>query len=370
MNKLLFTPGPLTTSKSIKSEMLFDYGSRDDSIKQTITYIRKKLVKLACIKSQKHDLYTSILIPGSGTYTNEAVLNSCIIKNDTNNTLLIITNGKYGERLKDIAIKLSINIEILRYSEREDIKILEVEKMVQENDNIKYIAMVHHETSTGQINPIEKIGDIAKKYDKILIVDAMSSFGAFELDIYNFNIDFLISSSNKCIEGVPGFAYTICKISALQNSYHSNSISLDILEQWKNFEKNNEFRFTPPTHSVMAFSKALKELENNEGIQERITRYKENYSLLKIGMEKLGFKCFLPDTLQGYFITAFLYLDHPNFIFDQFYNILNNRGYILYSGCLTTIKTFRIGNIGQIYKKDIINLLENIKDTLNEMNIN
>ncbi len=370
MNKLLFTPGPLTTSVSIKREMLFDYGSRDNSFKKSIIFIRNELVKLACINSKKQDLYTSILMPGSGTYSNEAVLNSCIQKNDTNNTLLIIINGKYGNRLKDIALKLSINIKILTYSEQDAIQITDVEKIIKENDDIKYIAMVHHETSTGQINPIEQVGNISKKYNKVLIVDAMSSFGAFELDIYNFNIDFLISSSNKCLEGVPGLGFVICKISSLQNSNHSNSISLDILEQWKNFEKNNEFRFTPPTHSVMAFAKALDELENDEGMLGRIKRYKENYNILKIGMKKLGFKCFLSDDLQGYFITSFLYLENPNFIFDDFYNKLNDKGYILYAGCLTEIETFRIGNIGQIYEKDIINLLENIKVILNEMNIN
>ena len=238
--------------------------------------------------------------------------------------------------------------------------------MIKENNNIKYVAMVHHETSTGQINPIEKVGNITKKYNKILIVDAMSSFGGFELDIYNFNIDFLISSSNKCIEGVPGFAFTICKIDSLIKSTHSNSTSLDILEQWKNFENNNEFRFTPPTHAVIAFSQALKELEN-ETLNNRIKRYFENYITLKNGMESIGFKCFLPDNLQGYFIISFLYYNNLNI--DKFFNLMNTKGFVLYSGCLTTIKTFRIGNIGQLYKKDILNLLDNIKITLKEMNI-
>lgn len=370
MNKLLFTPGPLNTSKDVKNEMLYDYGSRDESFKNNITYIRNTLVNIACNNSKTNSLYTTVLIPGSGTYANEAVLNSCIPKNDDNNKLLIVSNGKYGNRLYDISKKLSINVELLSYPESESIEIASVERFVKENENIKYIAMVHHETSTGQINPIDIIGKISKKYNKIFIVDAMSSFGAFDLDIYDFNIDFLISSASKCIEGVPGFAFALCKIDVLQKSIYSNSVSLDILDQWNNFEKNNEFRFTPPTHSVMAFTKALYELENNETVYGRINRYKQNNETLTKGMEKLGFKCFLPHSEQGYFITSFLYLQHSNFMFDNFYNILSNKGYILYSGCLTQTKTFRIGNIGQISNKDIMNLLENIKQTLIEMNIN
>ena len=369
MDKLLFTPGPLTTTESVKKSMLIDLGPRDNEFKEKITYIRDNLTKLACHKSNKHDLYTTVLIPGSGTYTNEAVINSCIPKNNISNKLLIISNGKYGDRLKTIANKLSINIVTLKYLDTENIKIKDVKEIIQNDKNIKYIAMVHHETSSGQINNLQEIGLLCKTHNICFIVDAMSSFGGIELDIYDFNIDFLISSSNKCIEGTPGFAFTICKIDSLIKSTHSNSTSLDILEQWKNFENNNEFRFTPPTHAVIAFSQALKELLENETLNNRINRYFENYITLKNGMESIGFKCFLPDNLQGHFITSFLYYNHDNFNFDKFYNLMNTKGFVLYSGCLTTIKTFRIGNIGQLYKKDILNLLDNIKITLKEMNI-
>ena len=371
MKQILFTPGPLTTSDDVKKSMLKDYGSRDDDFIKIIKNIRNKLLDLACIHSKKIDLYTCVLIQGSGTYSIEATLNSLIPKNDTNdknNQLLIISNGKYGDRLKDISNKSNICNEIIRFDESEKIGIDLVKKTISENKNIKYLAMIHHETSTGQLNSLSQISDLCKQYNITFIVDSMSAFGAVDLDIYDMNIDFLISSSNKCLEGVPGFSYVICNKDKLKECIYSSSLCLDILDQYNNFELNGQFRFTPPTHTLLAFNYALNEYEKLGGLQARINKYKNNYMYLKSEMVKLGFRCFLNDEQQGYFITSFHYFDNEQFSFNDFYDYLKQNGLIIYPGKTTKLPTFRIGNIGNITKDDITNLLHKIKEYLDTIN--
>jgi 2-aminoethylphosphonate-pyruvate transaminase len=367
MNNKLFTPGPLTTSAEVKNSMLCDYGSRDDDFLKIIANIRNKLVNIACYKSKKQDEYTTVLLQGSGTYCVEAVLNSCIPKKDEHNKLLLIINGKYGDRMKQIAQKMDISIVTLEYDETEEIKLIDVEKFLQEDKNIKYVGMIHHETSTGQINSVSKIGKFLKNNDVTFIVDSMSAFGAIEIDIFDDGIDFLISSSNKCFEGVPGFAYTICNKEKLFKSTYSTSICFDLLEQWNNFEKTKQFRFTPPTHIIVAFNKALEEYEEEGGLIARMTRYKENYNILVEGMQQLGFTTFLPKELQGYFITSFLYLN-TQFDFNNYYDFLKDNNIIIYPGKTTKTPSFRIGNIGKLFKNDMEKLLNLTKKYIQLLN--
>jgi len=357
----LFTPGPLTTSDEIKRSMLCDYGSRDEDFLRIVKTVRDKITSLACIKSHMNNEFTTVLMQGSGTFSVEATLNSCIPKRDIDNKLLVIVNGSYGKRMLTIAKKMGICAEILEFDETKCIDINMVEETLSADKNIKYVGMVHHETSTGNMNDVPSIGKMLRARNITFIVDSMSAFGAVDIDIYEDGIDFLVSSANKCIEGVPGFAYAICNKTKLLQSIHSTSVSLDLLDQWNNFEKTGQFRFTPPTHTIVAFNKAIADYEKEGGLNARIDKYKKHYSVLYNGMIKMGFVPFLPVNMQGYFITSFLY-PKENFNFTSFYNHLKDNGLVIYPGKTTNIPSFRIGNIGNLYLSDIEKLLTTIDE--------
>ena len=360
MSGKLFTPGPLTTSDEVKRSMLCDYGSRDDDFLRIVKTVREKLTGLACIKSNMNSEFTTVLMQGSGTFSVEATLNSCIPKRDMTNKLLVIVNGSYGKRMLIIAKKMEICVEMLEFDERSSIDISLVEEILNADKDIKYVGMIHHETSTGNMNEVASIGKILKDRNITFIVDSMSAFGAVDIDVYEDGIDFLVSSANKCIEGVPGFAYAICNKSKLIQSTHSTSVSLDLLEQWNNFEKTGQFRFTPPTHTIVAFNKAIADYEKEGGLNARVEKYKKRYSLLYNGMTKMGFLPFLPVDMQGYFITSFLY-PSEDFDFKSFYNHLKDNDLIIYPGKTTNIPSFRIGNIGNLQISDIEKLLTTIE---------
>ena len=366
MDSKLFTPGPLTTSLTVKKAMLYDLGSRDDDFLDIVNDVRSRLTKLACHRSNQVNDYTTVLMQGSGTFSVESVINSCIPKRDPNTKFLVLINGKYAERMKKIAEKAEIVVESIDYSELDKINLDDLKVTLEKDKNIKYVGMIHHETSTGQLNNISEVGNYLKDKNITFIVDSMSAFGAVDIDIHESKIDFLVSSANKCIEGVPGFAFAICNKEKLKSSTFATSLSLDLLDQWNNLEKSGQFRFTPPTHTILAFHKALIEYEEEGGLTGRMTRYKENHNLLQKGMTNLGFKSFLPLELQGYFITSFLY-PKDNFNFNDFYEYLKSHGLVIYPGKTTDIPSFRIGNIGKLYLKDIENLLDKVKTYINKI---
>jgi 2-aminoethylphosphonate-pyruvate transaminase len=365
MKKFLFTPGPLTTSRTVKEAMLEDMGSRDHEFMDAIKVIRTQLLTIGHVSKELG--YESVIVQGSGTFGVESVISSVVKKEDK---LLVIANGAYGERIIKMAKIHQLNLLELRFEEDEIISPSVTEEFIRSNPGITHIACIHSETTTGLFNPIEEIGAVCKAHGIIFIVDAMSSFGGVEIDIKKCNIDFLLSSSNKCIEGVPGFAFAICKKTELEKSKgNGRSLSLDLYDQWAGLEANGQFRFTPPTLSLMAFRQALRELDAEGGVKARELRYKTNKQLLDKGMEALGFQQYLKPEIQGHIISSFLYPSDPGFNFEQFYKKLNDRGCIIYPGKLSKTNAFRIGNIGQIFPEDITYLLNAIKQVIQEEGI-
>lgn len=364
-NQLLFTPGPLTTSKTVKEAMLQDMGSRDYAFINAVKDIRNGLLQLAHVS--KEEGYECVIMQGSGTFGIESVISSVVGKNDT---LLILANGAYGERIAKMAAIHQLNHHVVRFSEDEIVTPETTGEFLQAHPEVTHVACIHSETTTGLFNPITEIGAICKKYNKVFIVDAMSSFGGVEMDMKKMQIDFLVSSSNKCIEGVPGFAFALCKKTELEKAKgQARSLSLDIHEQWAGLEASGQFRFTPPTLSIMAFRQALRELEEEGGIKAREERYKTNKRILDAGMAELGFKQYLRPEIQGHIITSFLYPDDANFSFENFYKKLNERGFVIYPGKLGKTDAFRIGNIGQIFPADVKALIVAVKEVLEEENV-
>ncbi|HEX5024717.1 MAG TPA: 2-aminoethylphosphonate--pyruvate transaminase [Agriterribacter sp.] len=359
---LLFTPGPLTTSLSVKQAMLKDMGSRDHVFMNAVKDIRNGLLHLAHVS--KDDGYECVIMQGSGTFAVESVVSSVVAQKDK---LLILANGAYGERIVKMAKIHRLDHEVLRFDEDAVVTPGTTEQVLKDNPGITHVACIHSETTTGLFNPITEIGAVCKKYGKVFIVDAMSSFGGVEMDMKAMHIDFLVSSSNKCIEGVPGFAFALCLRSELEKARgQARSLSLDLYEQWAGLEANGQFRFTPPTLSIMAFAQAMKELEAEGGIPARERRYKTNKQILDEGMTALGFRFYIKPGIQGHIITSFLYPADPAFNFEQFYRKLNDRGFVIYPGKLSKADAFRIGNIGQIFPADVKALLAAVEEVLKE----
>ncbi|MBQ0268191.1 2-aminoethylphosphonate--pyruvate transaminase [Providencia huaxiensis] len=352
-NYLLLTPGPLTTSKTVKEAMLFDSCTWDDDYNLGVVQnIRQQLVVLATDKKG----YSSVLLQGSGSYAVEAVLGSAIGPKEK---ILIISNGAYGARMAEMVQGLGISHCIYDCGEVSLPDLQQIEQILQQDNPITHIAMVHCETTTGILNPIEKVAKLAKQYQKRYIVDAMSSFGGVPMDIAELNIDFLISSANKCIQGVPGFAFVIARTEALERCKgRSRSLSLDLYAQWRCMEDfQGKWRFTSPTHTVLAFAQALKELAQEGGVAARFQRYQGNQYKLVSGMRKLGFTTLLEDSLHSPIITAFYSPNSPDYQFKQFYQNLKSQGFVIYPGKVSQSDCFRIGNIGEVYEKDINALL-------------
>jgi 2-aminoethylphosphonate-pyruvate transaminase len=361
---VLFTPGPLTTSRTIKQAMLRDLGSRDFVFVEIVRDIRRRLVALGGVSEEE---YTAVLMQGSGTFGIESVISSAI---PANGKLLVIVNGAYGRRIVQMAQVLKIDTATLTYEEHSLPDLDELVHTLTQESSITHVAAVHCETTSGLMNPVEAIGNIARRYGKEFIVDAMSSFGAVPLNMETCAIDYLISSANKCIEGVPGFSFVLArKEPLLASEGYVRSLSLDLLAQWKGFEENGQFRFTPPTHTILAFQQALMELEMEGGVEGRAARYRANYETLVAGMRMLGFQEYVAPEHQGYIITSFLYPDHPDFRFQTFYELLNEKGQVIYPGKVSNADCFRIGNIGRIFEQDVRILLACIRETLDEMGV-
>lgn len=364
-DKLLFTPGPLTTSASVKEAMLRDLGSRDTAFIAAILAIRNSLLGLAGLSREKG--YECVLMQGSGTFGVESVIGSAV---PPGGKLLVVINGAYGERILKIAGVLGIECEALRCNENRKTDPGEVAGRLEADESITTVAIVHCETTTGIINPVEETGSIVREAGKTYIVDAMSSFGAIELDLEAAEIDFLVSSANKCIEGVPGFSFVICRAGALDHCEgQARSLSLDLFAQWQGLETNGQFRFTPPTHTLLAFERALEELAEEGGVAGRAARYSRNYDTLVAGMREMGFVEYLARGDQGYIITSFRYPTHPAFDFTEFYTRLGEKDLVIYPSKVSDADCFRIGNIGRIQESDVRNLLKAIASILEELGV-
>jgi 2-aminoethylphosphonate-pyruvate transaminase len=281
---------------------------------------------------------------------------------------VVVVNGAYGHRIAKMASILGIDTQVLEFAENTKPDLKQIEAVLQADPKISMLAVVHCETTTGIVNPIAEIGTLAKAAGVDYFVDAMSSFGAIPVNLSRCQIDYLVSSANKCIEGVPGFSFVLARLDCLKRTKgYARSLSLDLYGQWEGLEGNGQFRFTPPTHALLAFHQALLELGAEGGIEGRAARYEANYRTLVQGMRHLGFQEYLTPADQGYIITSFRYPDDPNFNFDRFYDLLNARDYVIYPGKVSDADCFRIGNIGRLGKSDVKDLLAVIEDTLKVM---
>lgn len=353
---LLLTPGPLSTTATVRAAMLQDSCTWDADYNQGVVEpIRRELVRLATGPEYESD-YSAVLLQGSGSYVVESVLGSAI---GADECLLIINNGAYGARMGEMARCLGLRPHELDCGETTRPEPAAIEAILVRHPEITHLAMVHCETTTGMLNPLEEVAALCQRRGIRLIVDAMSSFGGIPIDMGRLGIEFLISSANKCIQGVPGFGFVIARRAALTAcAGRARSVSLDLHAQWQTMEQQGgKWRFTSPTHTVLAFAQALRELEEEGGIVARHQRYSENQRTLVDGMAALGFEPLLPEEWQSPIITAFYSPAHPDYRFADFYQRLKAQGFVIYPGKVSQADCFRIGNIGDVTPARVRGLL-------------
>ena len=356
---LLLTPGPLTTTRTVKGVMLRDWCTWDEDYHRIVQHIRSQLVALATDR----DGYTAVLMQGSGTFSVEATIITAVPKTGK---LLVLANGAYGHRIAGIATRAGIPVLVHDSGETDPPDPTRLEATLAADPEITHVAVVHCETTTGMLNPIEAIGAIVRSFDRGYIVDAMSSFGGIPMDMHRIGADFIISSANKCIQGVPGFGFVIADRAVLEQTRgNAPSLSLDLYDQWSTMENHNgKWRFTSPTHVVRAFARALEELAEEGGIGARYERYATNHDRLVRGMTALGFTPLLDEKLRSPIITAFHSPTHPEYEFKQFYSRLKEQGFVIYPGKVTDRDTFRIGNIGDVFPDDMDVLLQAVEKAM------
>jgi len=360
---LLLTPGPLTTSKTVKQAMIHDWGSRDATF---IKINQSVLSRLPAVVNAGADFVT-VPMQGSGTFAVEAMLTTFVPRDGK---VLLLINGAYGQRAKRICEIAGRAVAVHETPEDTAPDLAAIDALFNSDKAITHIFVVQCETTSGILNPVAKIAELAQRHGKRVLIDAMSAFGAIALDATRVTFDAVAASSNKCIEGVPGLGFVIARKSALEKTKgNATTLVLDLHDQWANFVKTGQYRFTPPIHVIVAFHQALEEFDAEGGVAGRGGRYAENCRILIDGMRAMGFEPLLPDHLQAPIIVTFRMPADPNFVFQTFYDRLKDRGYVIYPGKLTVADSFRVGCIGRLYPEHMRGALAAIRDILDDMGV-
>lgn len=360
---ILLTPGPLTTSDRTRQAMLRDWGSWDGDFNQITTRIRQNVLRI--VKGEA--THECVPMQGSGTFSVEAAIGTLTSKNAH---VLVPNNGAYCARLARISKVLGRKTSTIDYSEAQQVSPADVDAALTADPSITHVALVHCETGAGVLNPLHEIALVVAKHGRGLIIDAMSSFGAIEIDACKTPFDAVIAASGKCLEGVPGMGFVIARRTVLERCEgNSHSLALDLYDQWVYMNKTTQWRFTPPTHVVAALDEAITQYFDEGGLAARGGRYERNCKALIEGMRQLGFRSYLDDDIQAPIIVTFHAPDDPAYDFKCFYQEVKKRGYILYPGKLTAMETFRVGCIGHFGEAGIPGAVAAVADALKAMGI-
>ncbi len=360
---ILFNPGPATTTDSVKKALLVpDICPREKEFTRMTDSIRRDLVKI--VHGDKN--YVCVLLAGSGTAVMDACINSVV---PAKGKIAIINNGAYGKRMVDIAKSYGLKLVDITSSSHERLDLHRVEQALKADPAIRYLAMVHHETTTGILNPLEDLGRLAKKYRCVFIVDAISSYAGIPIDIKKAQVDFLMSTSNKCIQGMPGVAFVICRQKEFEvlKDNPKRSYYLNLHEEYSYFKKTGETRFTPPVQVLYALRQAINEYFK-EGSAGRYKRYTDNWKTLREGLERLGFQMLLKKEDESHILMTVVEPKHPNYNFNKMHDLLYKKGFTIYPGKIEQ-NTFRLANMGDIDSRDIKYFLTELERVLSAMGV-
>ena len=361
----LLTPGPLTTAIEVKRAMLRDWGSWDDDFRALTADLRQRL--LALLGNQASD-FECVPMQGSGTFGVEAMLGTFLPRDGK---VLVLSNGAYGARAAETVRYLGRQVTVIDKGDYLPPRGPEVTAAINDDPAITHVMAIHCETSSGILNPIAEIADATAAAGRKLLIDSMSAFGAIDLRPDEIPFEAMVSSANKCIEGVPGFSFVLARRDALQASKgNAHSLSLDLHAQWTAMEKTGQWRYTPPTHVVAAFIEALKMHEAEGGVAARGARYAQNRDILVTGMRRVGFETLLDERWLSPIIVTFFSPADPAFDFGRFYELMKRQGYIIYPGKLTLVDSFRIGCIGRMDAAVMEGVVAAAGNALAEMGVN
>jgi len=362
---ILLNPGPATTSDTVKfAQVVPDICPREKEFGEVMEFVSKELTNFV----GSNDEYATILFGGSGTAAVEAILSSVIDEE----IVLIINNGAYGKRMCEMAEIYNLNyieykssaIEKINLNELEElIKIYNLNNVDNHKKNVSHLAVIHHETTTGILNDIKSIGQICKKYKIEMIVDAMSSFAGIPITMDEMNIKYLISSSNKCIQGMAGISFVIANIESLEKTKNikPRNLYLNMYKQYSYFKDNYQMRFTPPVQVLYALKQAIVETKE-ETIKKRNERYEECCQILWKGLDKIKLKKLVGEEASSMLLTSIVEPKIKGYSFEELHDYLYNRGFTIYPGKIASENTFRIANIGQIYPENMTKFIEILEE--------
>ena len=360
---VLLTPGPLTTSLRTKLAMLKDWGSWDSDFIAITARVRQSLLDIV----HGHDSHVVVPLQGSGTFSVEAAVATVVPRNGH---VLVLDNGAYCKRAAKLTHLMGRRTTVVPFAEDAAISPEVLQTHLLADKSITHVVMIHCETGAGVLNPLHAVADVCQAHGKGLIVDAMSSFAALEIDARKVHFDALVAASGKCLEGVPGMGFVFIRKAILpQCEGNNNSLAMDLYDQYIYMEKTGQWRFTPPTHVLVALNEAIAQFEEEGGQTARLKRYQSNCSTLVDGMAALGFKPFLDPAIQAPIIVTFHAPADPRYQFKTFYDIAKKNGFILYPGKLTQVETFRVGCIGAIGPVEMAQAVHAVALTLKEMGI-
>ena len=359
----LLTPGPLTTSRGVKEAARHDYGSRDLRFIDINRRVRERLLAVA----GGQETHVCVPLQGSGTFVVEAMIGTFVPRDGK---ALILVNGAYGRRMAQICEAAGRRHALLETEEYLPVDPRALDRLLDRDTAISHVAVVHCETTSGIVNPLEAVARVCEERSRALLVDAMSAFGALPLDARATPFQALAAASGKCLESTPGLGFCIARREALECARgNAHSLSLDLCDQYLAMERNGQWRFTPPVQTILSLDRALDELEAEGGVAARGARYRENLNVLVEGMRRLGFEILLPDAVQAPIIVTFRMPADPRFAFEGFYERMRRRGYVIYPGKLTAAPSFRIGCIGRVGPAEMRGALAAVESILEEMGV-
>lgn len=360
---ILLNPGPATTTDRVKQALIVpDICPREQEFGDLTKEVREKIVRVV----NGTETHTAVMIGGSGTAGVEACLSSVIGKNDK---VLVIDNGAYGKRGETIIKAYNIPHETLKL-EWDVLPTAEcVEAKINETEGLTHLFFIHHETTTGMLNPLDELIALCEKYNLISIVDAMSSYASIPIDLQKTKVDFLVSSSNKGIQGFAGLSFVVSNLKRLEATREipPNNLYLNLWGNHTCLEKTNQFQFTPPVQVIYALNEALDEFFE-ETMEGRYKRYCDCYDVMLQGMKDLGFKCLLPEEQHSKMLTTFYDPDVAEYDFDKMHDFLYERDITIYPGKVASLDTFRIANIGDLIPEDMKLYLKELANYLDSIN--
>ncbi|MFI5328385.1 MAG: 2-aminoethylphosphonate aminotransferase [Candidatus Rokuibacteriota bacterium] len=357
---ILLNPGPANTSPRVRGALQTpDLCHREPEFFEVMRQCRERLVALLGIEQT----FAAVLFTGSGTAAVEAALTSVVPRE---RSVLVVDNGVYGDRMLRICRAAGITAEVLSYDFTTPANPDDVARRLRAQPEISHVSIVHHETTTGLLNPVERVADVAAAAGRRLIVDATSSLFGEPLDLAHPGIDFATASANKCLQGIPGIAFVLGRRAALQGlaDRPARSVYLDLHQHWVTQERDNT-PFTPAVQVLHAMREALVELEE-EGVPARIARYAENCRVLRRGMAALGFDILVPEGARSSILTTFRLT--PGLTYEALHDAMKRRGYIIYAG-QGQIRTyaFRVSNMGTLTPEDMAAVVEAFASCLEEL---